>query len=186
MSMFGLTRSRQRWFLLTLLVSFFVLNTASMMTMAPRVARAQAEGGEAPAAAAAGGEDKAPKQTKSVFIWFLESSGFIGVVILVLSIYFVSTVSRSVHRNAAPSGGPARDRRRNRGHAAEAAVQGNLRSGERRQFDLQPAWCPPESPNLPNGLGRSSRSDGNGRRVDRRRNGTAKSACSPCSARWGR
>ena len=33
-------------------------------------------------------------QTKSYFWWFIESSGFIGLVILILSMYFVSTVGR--------------------------------------------------------------------------------------------
>jgi biopolymer transport protein ExbB len=45
---------------------------------------------------AAGGENQpaAPKQQKSKIAWFLESSGMIGVVILLLSIYFIATVSR--------------------------------------------------------------------------------------------
>ncbi|HEX5444863.1 MAG TPA: MotA/TolQ/ExbB proton channel family protein [Pirellulales bacterium] len=63
-------------------------------------ARAQEEGAapaaEAPAAAPAAKSDQvAPKpQQKSMIWWFIESSGFIGGVILILSIYFVSTVSR--------------------------------------------------------------------------------------------
>ena len=59
---------------------------------APAEAEAAAE---APAAdAAPAGEAEAPKQTKSRFMWFIESSGLIGLGILILSIYFVATVIR--------------------------------------------------------------------------------------------
>ncbi len=44
--------------------------------------------------AAKGEAAAAPAQTKSYFWWFIESSGLIGAVILLLSIYFVSTVCR--------------------------------------------------------------------------------------------
>lgn len=68
-------------------------------------ARAQDEGaaaGEAaapdakapPAAAAKSDRVQPPPLRKSTFWWFIESSGLIGLVILLLSIYFVSTVSR--------------------------------------------------------------------------------------------
>jgi biopolymer transport protein ExbB len=39
-------------------------------------------------------EGAAPAEPKSKFWWFIESSGLIGLVILLLSIYFVSTVCR--------------------------------------------------------------------------------------------
>jgi biopolymer transport protein ExbB len=48
----------------------------------------------AAAEAAPAGEAEAPKQTKSRFMWFIESSGLIGLGILILSIYFVATVIR--------------------------------------------------------------------------------------------
>jgi biopolymer transport protein ExbB len=47
----------------------------------------------APAAAKAGQVEAQP-QTRSTVWWFIQSSGFIGAVILLLSIYFVSTVAR--------------------------------------------------------------------------------------------
>ena len=53
-------------------------------------APAAAEGGEA---VAAGGEEPKPAQ-KSRFMWFIKSSGLIGLGILILSIYFVATVIR--------------------------------------------------------------------------------------------
>jgi biopolymer transport protein ExbB len=46
------------------------------------------------AEAAPAGEAEGPKQTKSRFMWFIESSGLIGLGILILSIYFVATVIR--------------------------------------------------------------------------------------------
>jgi biopolymer transport protein ExbB len=39
-------------------------------------------------------EGAAPVQNQSYFMWFIECSGFIGFVILCLSIYFVATVAR--------------------------------------------------------------------------------------------
>ncbi len=57
----------------------------------PAPAAAPAEGQAQPAA---GGETKEPAKVKPWLIWFLESSGLIGLVILILSIYFVATVCR--------------------------------------------------------------------------------------------
>jgi biopolymer transport protein ExbB len=37
---------------------------------------------------------EAPHQTKSTLMWFLESSGWIGAIILLLSMYFVATVGK--------------------------------------------------------------------------------------------
>lgn len=53
-------------------------------------------GAKAEAAAPADTEPakEGPKQVKSGFRWFIDSSGLIGLFILVLSIYFVATVSR--------------------------------------------------------------------------------------------
>jgi biopolymer transport protein ExbB len=86
MSTFGLTRSQRIWFILTLIVGITVVHDFT-----PRPALAQEE---AAAEAKAGGENVEPKHTKSYFMWFIESSGLIGLVILILSIYFVSTVGR--------------------------------------------------------------------------------------------
>ncbi|MHB1036944.1 MAG: MotA/TolQ/ExbB proton channel family protein [Pirellulales bacterium] len=64
-------------------------------TLSRRVA---AEDGAAPAAAAGAEKPAATEagetQPKSYFWWFIESSGFIGAVILVLSMYFIATVGR--------------------------------------------------------------------------------------------
>ena len=49
---------------------------------------------EAAPPAAAGGEEAAQPVTKSRFMWFIQSSGLIGLFILCLSIYFVATVIR--------------------------------------------------------------------------------------------
>jgi biopolymer transport protein ExbB len=71
-----------------------------MWTIGTRTAFAQAAEKAAPAAAAAGeggaagGGGAHEAKTKSFFMWIIETSGFIGAVIFVLSIYFVATVSR--------------------------------------------------------------------------------------------
>ncbi len=49
---------------------------------------------EQPAAAPADQAQEAPRMEKSWFRWFVEASGLIGLVILILSVYFVATVSR--------------------------------------------------------------------------------------------
>jgi biopolymer transport protein ExbB len=73
-----------------------MLCVALAVTTAPRRLAAQ-EGEEKAAAAApaaAGGEEKKEVQTESFLIWVVRCSGIIGLVILLLSIYFVSTVAR--------------------------------------------------------------------------------------------
>lgn len=78
---------RKAWFLLGLM-----LCAALTVTLMPRHSLAQ---DEKPAAAApAGGEAKSEAQTESFLIWVIKCSGFIGLVILLLSIYFVSTTGR--------------------------------------------------------------------------------------------
>ena len=73
----------------------FVLSLTLLGSFLPGWSAAQ-EGEAAPAAAAApageGGE--APTKHPSKLMWFLESSGWIGAILLVLSIYFIATVSR--------------------------------------------------------------------------------------------
>ena len=66
---------------------------AAQEEAAPAEAEAEAAPAE-PAADAAPAGEAAPKQTKSRFMWFIESSGLIGLGILILSIYFVATVIR--------------------------------------------------------------------------------------------
>jgi biopolymer transport protein ExbB len=58
---------------------------------APEADAVPAEGKAQPAA---GGEAKEAPKVKPWLIWFLESSGLIGLFILILSIYFVATVCR--------------------------------------------------------------------------------------------
>ena len=85
---------RVAWFLLAaVFVSYLALGvrTASVS--------AQDEGKEAaaaePAAAAAGeGAPDASKPRKSYFRFLIEASGLIGLFILILSVYFVATISR--------------------------------------------------------------------------------------------
>ncbi|MGA2032429.1 MAG: MotA/TolQ/ExbB proton channel family protein [Thermoguttaceae bacterium] len=79
-------RVGQKWVWLTLLV---ILSTVLMLNSVARVSQAQEAG-----AAAAGEGTEAPHQTESYFVWFLKCSGFIGFVILCLSIYFIATVGR--------------------------------------------------------------------------------------------
>ena len=45
-------------------------------------------------ACAAEGDQAAPTQGESYLVWVAKSSGAIGVVILILSVYFVATVVR--------------------------------------------------------------------------------------------
>jgi biopolymer transport protein ExbB len=78
---------RKTWFLLGLIVC-----AAFFITLAPRYSAA-ADKKEAAAAATDVDEKKeAPQQ--SFLAWIIKSSGVIGAVILLLSIYFVSTVGR--------------------------------------------------------------------------------------------
>ena len=72
--------------LLFLLAIVFV---GAVVVKAPVAAQAQEEKDKAAPAEGAAAEHK---ETKSAFTWFIESSGLIGLVILVLSIYFIATV----------------------------------------------------------------------------------------------
>jgi biopolymer transport protein ExbB len=79
------------WFLL----AFALLWIALAVSLAPRPSWA-ADEAQKPAAAAPADENQ-PVQPKDKMSWFsfiVESSGLIGLVILLLSIYFVSTVAR--------------------------------------------------------------------------------------------
>ena len=69
--------------LLAAILAFWAVNTTPQVSQAQETS-AKAEGGAA----------EAPKQNQSYFMWFIECSGFIGLVILGLSIYFIATVSR--------------------------------------------------------------------------------------------
>ena len=81
---------RKAWFLLGL-----VLCGALSMSVLPRRLAAQ-EGKPAAAAADAPAASEAKKevQVENFLLWVVRCSGFIGLVILLLSIYFVSTVGR--------------------------------------------------------------------------------------------
>jgi biopolymer transport protein ExbB len=83
--------------LIVILIFMLATTLASFFSSGPRaVAQEAGAGAAAPAAPAAGapaaGEPK-PVQ-KSRFIWFIQSSGLIGLGILILSIYFVATIIR--------------------------------------------------------------------------------------------
>jgi biopolymer transport protein ExbB len=81
---------RQAWFLLGL-----VLCGALSISLVPRRVVAQdAKAAAAAADAPAAGEPKKEVQVENFLAWVIRCSGFIGVVILLLSIYFVSTVGR--------------------------------------------------------------------------------------------
>ena len=81
---------RRTWCVLAL-----VLWGALIATM-PRYLVAQEEkaGAAAAPAAAAGNDAKKEVQSESFLLWVIRCSGFIGLVILILSVYFVSTVGR--------------------------------------------------------------------------------------------
>ncbi len=78
-----------------LLMAFILLWTGAVFNIAPRLTKA-ADDGQKPAAAAAADETQSvmPKESMSWFTFIVQSSGFIGLVILLLSVYFVSTVGR--------------------------------------------------------------------------------------------
>ena len=87
---------RKTWLLLGL-----TLCAAMAVTVVPRRVVAQeadekaAPAEAAPAAAPAAGEEtKHEAQVESFLVWVIRCSGIIGFIILVLSIYFVSTVGR--------------------------------------------------------------------------------------------
>ena len=80
-----------------LLLVFVILGTALAVSVAPRPSWAQGEEPKPAAPAAAAADENSavqPKETMSWFSFIVKSSGFIGLVILLLSIYFVSTVAR--------------------------------------------------------------------------------------------
>ena len=71
----------------------WLLGAFLLTASAPQVSFAQEEAAaDAPAEGDAGQEPAA--KPKSKFMWFIESSGLIGLFILILSIYFVATVIR--------------------------------------------------------------------------------------------
>jgi biopolymer transport protein ExbB len=79
-----------------LLLVFVLLWAALAASVAPRPSWGAADEEKKPAAAKEADESPAvqPKETMSWFAFIVKSSGFIGLVILFLSIYFVSTVAR--------------------------------------------------------------------------------------------
>jgi biopolymer transport protein ExbB len=82
---------RMAWFFLILMV--WSVPATIVVTQQQAVAADDEGGGE---------KKEAPKQTKSFFVWVMEASGFIGFVILLLSIYFVATVSRMFYELRLP------------------------------------------------------------------------------------
>jgi biopolymer transport protein ExbB len=76
-----------------LLLVFVMLWTALAVSVGPHPSWG-ADDDKKPAAAADENPSVQPKETMSWFSFIVKSSGFIGLVILLLSIYFVSTVAR--------------------------------------------------------------------------------------------
>ncbi len=100
MNMESSTTRRKTWFVLGLMLCAALTTTVTPHRSAAQdekpAAAADAAGGqdETPAApAATAGEDKEVHEV-SFLAWVMKSSGVIGAVILLLSIYFVSTVGR--------------------------------------------------------------------------------------------
>src|ERR1700722_2830113 len=81
------------WMLLSLWTVVAVGALAPRKTLAQEDATKTA-GADKPADAPAPANKPPAKEQQSFFSWFLESSGWIGIIILVLSIYFIATVSR--------------------------------------------------------------------------------------------
>jgi biopolymer transport protein ExbB len=97
--MMALFERRQIWFALLILLGLTAFGTFTTSRVHAQDEKAAAEEGGGDEAAAEGegeGEKKAknPHAQESYFWWFIRNSGAIGAVILVLSIYFVSTVGR--------------------------------------------------------------------------------------------
>src|SRR5262245_22104510 len=81
-----------RWFVALLMLSAVLTTTQADL---PRAAAQEPAAAPAPAAPAPGAPAPAPEhKPKSRFVWFIYSSGLIGLFILILSIYFVATVIR--------------------------------------------------------------------------------------------
>ena len=97
-------RGARKVWLLTVALAWTA--AAAVGWLLPQKSFAQDKAPEAPAAAPAAATPAAPAaapaatptekkpEPQSVFMWFIESSGLIGFVILCLSIYFIATVSR--------------------------------------------------------------------------------------------
>ena len=88
-------------------MNWFLLALALWSTLAMSVVTRQAIAADDKAAAAAPAEagKEQVHQTKSYFVWFIESSGLIGLVLLGLSIYFVATISRLFFEMRMPMAG---------------------------------------------------------------------------------
>ncbi|HVX10178.1 MAG TPA: MotA/TolQ/ExbB proton channel family protein [Pirellulales bacterium] len=69
-----------------------LLCTTFLGVSSPTPARAQ--GDDQQAAAAQDGAEQTSHRPKSKLVWFIQSSGWIGAVIVLLSVYFIATVTR--------------------------------------------------------------------------------------------
>ena len=78
-------RTRNRLSLMLVMVLSLMACYASTPAPVAAQEKAAAEGGK---------EAEKPKEEKSRVMWFLESSGWIGAILLVLSMYFIATVAR--------------------------------------------------------------------------------------------
>src|SRR5262245_30402456 len=84
--------------LIVILIFMLATTLASFFQSAPLALAQEAPAGEAAPAAAPAAGAPAPAEPKPVqrsrFLWFIQSSGLIGLGILILSIYFVATIIR--------------------------------------------------------------------------------------------
>lgn len=85
---------RRAWFLLAMLLCATWASVAMPRHLAAQDEKPAAAADEGKPAAAADGDAKKPAPPENFLLWVMKCSGFIGVVILILSVYFVSTVGR--------------------------------------------------------------------------------------------
>jgi len=89
----GRIDARRRGIVLALALFVLILALPARQSARAQQGDAPPEAAEAPAAPKSDQVAAQPQQ-RSAFWWFIESSGLIGAVILMLSIYFVATVTR--------------------------------------------------------------------------------------------
>ncbi len=88
-SSFGMPHALRWWTALAFLTAGIVLGTPDFLLAQDEAAPAPAA---APANPLAADESSAPKQEDSMLMWLIKTSGWIGAIILALSIYFVTVV----------------------------------------------------------------------------------------------
>ena len=118
-----------------------------------------------------GGAERKPGHEEESFLhWVVRCSGFIGLVILLLSIYFVSTVGRLFWEMRVEVAAPPEIVAAVREPAGAARFQGNLQSRAGGRFVLQPP-VDHRHYRIAQRFGRGPRGDGAGGRGDHGRDG---------------